>query len=308
MRVLLIVDMEGVSQVTDVRECWPAYPEYWRTGRQKMTADVVAAAQGLLDGGATAVSIRDDHGTRRWPNLFVDAFPGNVEMLGRTGRPDDFDASFHLGFHARCGTADGFISHTHVPEFRIRVNGALITESHDIAWSLGLPLLGITGDGTLGRELDDSLADVPFLGVQRSTSRTETTPVHGSAEESAAAIRSFARECARTWHDREVPQPPKRFTVEISMRPDLADLVYTSGKLSRQSDSVLALEGADWRRDARPAISAARQAALKPWGKAHGNLDLSSEATMLGMDPVALDRLRAYLDHWMHTNYPAWQD
>lgn len=307
MRVLLVVDMEGVSQITDVRECWPVYPEYWRTGRRKMTADVVAAAQGLLDGGATTVAVRNEHGTRTWPNLFLDAFPDNVEMLGRAGRHEDFDASFQLGFHARCGTPDGFISHTNVPEFRLRVNGALITECHDDAWTIGLPVLGITGDGTLGRELDGSLADVPFLGVQRSSSRTETMPAHGNAEESAAAIREFARECVRNRRNHEIPQSPESFTLEISMRPDLADRVYTGGKLNRKSDSVLVLEGTDWRRDARPAIAAARQAALKPWARAHGTLDLSSEATMLAQDPVALERLRAYLDHWMRTNYPAWQ-
>ena len=52
MRVLVLADMDGVAQITDRRECWPACPEYWRTGRGKATADAAAAAAGLLVGGA----------------------------------------------------------------------------------------------------------------------------------------------------------------------------------------------------------------------------------------------------------------
>jgi D-aminopeptidase len=308
MRVLMLTDMEGISRITDYRECWPAFPEYWNTGRRKITGDVSAAAQGLLDGGATTVAVKNGHGTGGWPNLLVDSFPTHVQMFSESDRYEDFDASFQVGLHARCGTGDGFISHTNVPEFRIRVNDELITESHDDAWTLGLPLLGITGDETLERELDGSLSGVPFLGVQRSTSRVDTMPVHASEEASLDAIRRFAAACARNMRQRATPRPPENFTVEMSLRPDLADLVYTGSLLTRQSASVLSLKGNEWRRDAKPGLGAGIAAALRPWNEAHGDLNLSTEADMLQQSPESLERMRRYLDHWMHTNYPAWQD
>lgn len=308
MRVLIQSDMEGVSRISDYRECWPAYPEYWQTGRAKMTAEVVAAATGLLEGGATEVVIRDGHGTGGWPNVIPELLSAGVRLFTGDDRFDQFQAAFQMGLHARCGTEDGFISHTNVPEFRIRVNGNLITESHDDAWTAGLPLLGITGDNTLVRELDGSLTGVPFLGVQRSTGRTETAPVHPTESESLDAVRMFASAAIRVRRATITPAPPGPFHVEISMRPDLADLVYTGSMLTRTSASVLRLEGTDWRRDAKPWLAAAIGAALRPWSDAHGSLDLSTEANMLAQPASDLARLRSYIEGWMQTNYPAWAE
>lgn len=308
MRVLLQTDMEGVSRITDPRECWPVFPEYWQTGRRKLTADVLAAARGLLDGGARRVVVKNGHGTGGWPNLLVDEFPEQVRMFSDDDRFEDFEAAFQLGLHARCGTPDGFISHTNVPQFRIRVNGALITESHDDAWTAGLPLLGITGNSALGRELDGSLAGTPFLDVQQSTSRVHATPAHGDEVSSLSAIRAFAARCALDAGNSHVPRPPESLQVEISLRPDLADLVYTGSRMTRQSPAVLALQGNDWRRDVKPALGACIAAALRPWSVAHGSLDLSSREHMQDQPPDDLARLRSYIDSWMETNYPAWED
>ena len=303
MRVLLLTDMEGVATIEDPRECWPVFPEYWRIGRRKMTDEAVAAASGLLDGGATTVAIRDTHGAGLWSNIFREELPEGATMYVDSGEEQAFDAMFHLGMHARCGTENGYISHTHVPEFRMKVNGALITETHDYGWMLGLPFLGITGDNPLGPELDGSLSGTPFLGVKASTGRTETRPVH---DDPNGAIRDFARTCAQNWREAVTPRPPDEFTLEISMRPDLADLVKPETGLQRTADHILALDGTDWRRDARPGIVAARMAALRPWHAAHGDLKVSSEEIMLQQDPASLQRLRDYISGWMETNYSAW--
>jgi len=62
MRVLLWTDMEGMSRVTDHRECWPAFSEYWTAGRRAFTDEVAAAADGLLRGGAAQVFVVNGHG------------------------------------------------------------------------------------------------------------------------------------------------------------------------------------------------------------------------------------------------------
>jgi D-aminopeptidase len=262
----------------------------------------------LLAGGATEVVIRDGHGTGGWPNIIPDMLPERTRLFAEGDDFSQFQAALQVGLHARCGTADGFISHTNIPEFRIRVNGNLITECHDDAWTAGLPLLGIIGDGTLGRELDGSLSGIPFLGVQRSISRTVTEPVHQTEAESLEAIRGFASACIRVRRATITPVPPDEFTVEISLRPDLADLVYTGSKLTRTSPSVLQLSGSNWRRDAKPWLAAAISAGLRPWSAAHDGLDLTTEAQMLAQPEANLARLRSYIEGWMLTNYPAWAE
>ena len=62
MRVVLSVDMEGVSQLRDPHEIFACRPEYWQTGKPRIEADTVAAVQGLLEGGASEVIILDNHG------------------------------------------------------------------------------------------------------------------------------------------------------------------------------------------------------------------------------------------------------
>lgn len=235
MRVLLIADMEGVSWITDHRECWPCFPEYWRTGRRRMTADVVAAASGLLEGGASEVVVQNAHG------------------LGDRPLDAGFDAHFQVGFHARCGTNDGFVSHTHVPDFRIEVAGRLITECHFNAWSAGTPLLGITGDAALEPEIDGALEGTPYLAVKRSSSRTDTAPLHASPAETCEAIRAFARRCAIGFSERSTAALPERFTVRFSMNAQLAGAVGDESGLRRESPSELAIETSDWTGELRPA-------------------------------------------------------
>lgn len=87
-----------------------------------------------------------------------------------------FDALFQVGFHARAGTPNGFVSHTMVPGLRVAGDGAPVTESHIWARLAGLPVLGIAGDAALGGQLDGILRGTPFLAVKRSVSRTENTP------------------------------------------------------------------------------------------------------------------------------------
>lgn len=307
MNILLWTDMEGISQITDHRECWPAYPQYWQTGRRKYTSEVIAAASGLLEGGATEVFVVNGHGLG-WPNLLREEFPNRVRLSEDRERGTRMDALFQLGFHARCGTPDGFISHTFVPYFRVSVNDALITESHAAGWRVGVPVLGVVGDAALGKQLDGALSGTPFLEVKRSTSRTETKPLHASPGASADAIHVFASQCIRESRQRKAPGLPSMFTVAVSLEPDLADLAVGKSGLTRRSPAVLTRQARDWRQDADPAIQEAMGVALTPLLKAIGDLDLSSEEAMLRQAPAALERLRRYFVKWTGGNSAAWED
>lgn len=308
MRIILFADMEGVTQIADYRECFPGVIPYWQTGRDVFTKEVAAAAEGLLAGGATSVTVVDSHGPGSWANLIPCRLPRGVDILRSPLEPATIDAAFHVGFHARCGTPDGFMSHTHVPEFRLKVNDSLITENHNLAWSAGVPVLGITGDQALEHQLDGVIAGTPFLPVKQSTSRTKTNPLYPDREEGSAAIRDFAQECLRQSGERMVPQIPQNSLAEISMKRRLTGGVAGQSGLQRKSRSVLALRGSDWPREIRPGVGRAAQAASQPLDAILAKLDLSSEESLHRQDPTTLKLLRDLIDDWMHTNHEEWED
>ena len=121
-----------------------------------------------------------------------DELPERVAPADNNAWSEGVDAMFQVGFHARAGTANGFVSHTMVPGLRVAVDGAPVTECHIWARLAGLPVLGIAGDAALGGQLDGFLGGTPFLAVKRSASRTASTPVHQNPDGSLNALREFA--------------------------------------------------------------------------------------------------------------------
>ena len=305
MRVALSTDMEGASWITDYREICPAFPEYWRTGRQRFTTDVVAAALGLLDGGATEVGVRDGHGFT-WRNIISEQLPDRAALVGPSILPGEYDAAFQLGFHARCGTPNGFLAHTMAPGLAVALDGAPIAESHLSAFTRGVPLLGVVGDAALGRQLTGTLGGTPFLAVKGSTSKRDTVPVCADPAASAVAIRTFAARCAREWRERSTPAPPPRFRLEFSMAPELAARVAGKHGWELASPAVVRLEASDWAATAE-ARAAAVQAAAQSLFDAGGDFDVSSEASVARQPADKIERLRLYITDFANSEDPAWR-
>ena len=69
MRVLIAVDMEGISGVTHWDHVKPGHYEYTRF-REIMTEEVNAAIDGALDGGATSIVVTDGHSDGR--NILIE--------------------------------------------------------------------------------------------------------------------------------------------------------------------------------------------------------------------------------------------
>lgn len=288
--------MEGMSRVTDHRECWPVFPEYWRSGRRKFTDETKAAAAGLLQGGASAVYVVNGHGLG-WPNLLWAELPDGSHPADDEAWSEGFDATFMVGFHSRYGTSDGFVSHTMVPGLRVSVDGRPVTEPHIWAWLSEVPVLGVTGDQALGGQLDGMLDETPFLAVKRSTGRAQTAPVHAKRAESYAAIHEFACDCAtRPLQPLPTSSP---FQLEVGMAEELARAAEGAAGLEPVGPGVLVKTAEHWGRDAQPALVAAMSAALQPLREAEGDLDLSSQESMERQDPKALARYRQYLCNWV---------
>ena len=313
MRVALVFDMEGTSHITDIREPFPIYLEYWRSGREKLTNDIVAATNGLLKGGATEVWILNHHGAgdADWPNAIVERLPERshlAEEWGKQAMREHVDAMFQVGVHARGGSPT-FQSHTLSPGLRLRHEGELLSESHWWAWTGNVPVLGMVGAEQLGLELG-SLADIPFLAVQRSHSRTHAEPVFASPRETADAIESFAESTVRDVANRRTATPPGPIRLEACQQTgdDAADAMTNAG-WTQTSRTEFVIEAEAWRgEDERVdnAIHEAAAAAWQPYAFWFEGLDPTSEQTALSYGGAALARSDAMLRSWSEDRTPSW--
>lgn len=313
MRIALVFDMEGTSHIDDIREPYPMYRAYWRSGREKLTNDVVAAARGLLDGGATEVIALNHHsaGTEDWPNLIAERLPDHVRLeadLETGGLRDRVDAMFEVGCHAR-GGSPSFLSHTILPGLRLRLRGELLSESHEWAWSGSVPLLGIVGSAELGEDRG-TLGEVPYLAVQRSSSRRSVRPVFDRPEDTAAAIRAFAAAAARRARDARTmtPQGPILLEATLQNGEQAAPALEEAGWL-RTGPTAFQIEADAWRDEAETvseAIWAAADAAWVPYTFWFDGLDPTSEGAALAFLPDRLTRADAMLESWAADTTTDW--
>jgi D-aminopeptidase len=266
MRVVLSVDMEGVSQLHDWRAVLAFDPAYWREGRAQMEAEVAAAARGLLSGGAEEVVVLDNHASGNPVNVRPESLPAGarVETWNVFDLPGRVDAQLQVGYHSRAGL-DAFFPHTYAPDLVLQVDGEPISESHGRAWAAGVPLLGICGNEVHGRTLG-SLDGVPYLVTQWTSSTVEARPAATLDE-----IERFAEEVARA---SGMPlRPPQRARLEAFVR----------------GDELYALDLARWE-DARQPIANAMAAAVAPLLPYFTTFDLTSEEAMTAVQDEPLVR------------------
>ncbi len=308
MRVLISADMEGVSQLQDLREVLACSTQYWATGKAALTADVAAATEGLLAGGASEVVVLDNHGSGNPLNIAPDDLPVGARLETWDVfdlHEHDVQAMLQVGYHPRCGV-DGFMSHTYIPRLRLRVGDELISESHGRTWAAGVPLIGIVGNAdhraTLG-----SLVDAPFLVVQTSEGRTGAQPAFTDAGEGAAAIRAFARERLEDRSAAVAPPPPRDvpFMASLPDGPAREEQMRDAG-WTRVSDTEFRVELRDWP-DARAPLAGAMYGAMSPFLPLMSGLDLTSAESVAAQDlarvsaleDAFLSALRETEDDWL---------
>jgi D-amino peptidase len=218
MKTWISFDMEGVAGIVDWDQCRPSGGARYEVGCQLMLAEVNAAIEGAIAGGATEVVLNDSHGTMA--NLDPRAVAGGAGYVSGRHKPmymmqgldDSFDAVFLVGYHGSISGEPSTLSHTYNPEVfaAARVNGTEVGESginlHPTescrliregaeramravaAGSVGTP--GISRPATL--ELDVQTGDMAEVaswarGVERTGERT----VAITGDDLLAVFRSF---------------------------------------------------------------------------------------------------------------------
>lgn len=259
---------------------------------------------GLLAGGASSLVVLDNHGGNT-VNVSQEALPNGARL--ETWRDFDLrdhgvDATFQVGYHQR-GGVEGFLSHTYVPGLRLRAAGELISESNGRAWASGLPLLGITGND-LHQHTLGSLAETPFLVVQRSVGREAMQPVV-DPQDGLDAIREFAEQCARAVDAAPPVHQPTYVTFEASM-PNGCDVTdqMTAAGWARSGDVEYTAHLDTWR-EARELLAAAMNTALVPFMPYWlGGFDSADAAAAADQERVA--QIRQIFDAWARETSPEW--
>ena len=118
MKYMIRCDIEGVSGIVSYAQAEPGQPES-DFGQRMFMADLCAAGEGLLEGGAGEVTIYDEHYYGR--NVDLSALPEGVSVIcGKPPYRSDWagglDHSYQgvllVGFHSKSGTCGGLLPHT----------------------------------------------------------------------------------------------------------------------------------------------------------------------------------------------------
>ena len=187
MKVFLSTDMEGTAGVVDWQQCVGDGPEAV-AGRALLLAEVNAAIEGALAGGATEIVVNDSHSTMR--NLPADQLAGSASYLSGSHKPlymmqgldDSFDAAMFISYHGSVGAPAG-LSHTYNPRAVIeaRIDGAVTGEAGInalVAAHYGVPVVLVTGDRCACEETAALLPGVHQAVVKEHVSRLAAHSLH----------------------------------------------------------------------------------------------------------------------------------
>jgi D-amino peptidase len=252
MKVFLSSDMEGTAGVVDWEQCVGDGPEA-AAGRGLLLAEVNAAIEGALAGGATEIVVNDSHATMR--NLPPDALAGEASYISGSHKPlymmqgldGSFDAVMFVSYHGSVGAPAG-LSHTYNPRAVIeaRLDGAVTGEAGInalVAAHYGVPVVLVTGDRCACEETAALIPGVHAAVVKEPVSRIAAHSLHPSR--ARALIRETA-EKAVVGAAGAAPPPLASAALEISVRTsDIAEAASWVRGVDRTGPRELRIRGED---------------------------------------------------------------
>lgn len=181
MKAFISADMEGITGIAAPEDVVTGEPEYER-GVDLLHADVNAAVEGAVAGGAETVLVNDSHSSMR--NLDRHRLDDRAALIRGNTKPrsmmqglsDSFDVALFVGYHAKAGTPEAVLNHTffgHALQ-ALFVDG---TEVGELGWnarlagSLGVPVGLVTGDDATIAEAQTELPDPEVVAVKTGIDR-----------------------------------------------------------------------------------------------------------------------------------------
>lgn len=256
MKIWLSCDMEGVAGVVDWDQCRPGNPGY-SLGCALMQAEVNAAIEGAIAGGATEIVVNDSHG--KMANLDPRALAGGASYLSGRHKPmymvqgldGTFDAVFLVGYHGSISGSPSTLSHTYNPEVfaGVRVNGAYVGESGINALPMahfGTPVAFVSGDRVTAEEVAPFAPDGVTVITKESITRFAALNLH--PDESCRRVRTGAEEAARRAAAGKLQPPAIGTPVRLDMEfqtGDMADVATWARATERTGERTARITGDD---------------------------------------------------------------
>jgi D-amino peptidase len=253
MKVFLSSDMEGTAGVVDWQQCVGDGPEA-AAGRRLLLAEVNAAIDGALDGGATEIVVNDSHSTMR--NLPPAEIAGGASYISGSHKPmymmqgldDSFGAVLFVSYHGSVGAQAG-LSHTYNPRAVVeaRINGTVTGEAGInalVAAHYGVPVVLVTGDRCACEETAALIPGVHSAVVKEHVSRLAAHSLHPSR--ACALIRETAQRAVAGAAQAE-PRPfSAPVALEVSVRTtDIAEAATWVRGVERAGPRELRIAGDD---------------------------------------------------------------
>lgn len=205
-KLYISADMEGVAGVVTEQQLGPTGFEYGRF-REFMTAEVNTVIETAFAAGVTEIVVSDSHGNGQ--NLLIEKLPKNVTVVRSWPRPlmmmegidNSFAGAILLGYHTSTHNLAGVRAHT-ISSARladVRMNDKPVGEgeiSAAIAGHFGVPIIMVSGDDQVVKEVRGSLGDIEGAVVKWAhgfhSART-LTPAEANDVIRAATQRALAK-------------------------------------------------------------------------------------------------------------------
>jgi D-amino peptidase len=252
MKVFLSSDMEGTAGVVDWDQCVGDGPAA-AAGRRLLLAEVNAAIDGALAGGATEVVVNDSHSTMR--NLPPADLAGGASYISGSHKPlymmqgldGSFGAILFVSYHGSVG-APACLSHTYNPRAVVeaRLDGVVTGEAGInalVAAHYGVPVVLVTGDRTACEETAALIPGVHAAVVKEPVSRIAAHSLH--PDRACELIRETARRAVAAAGAAEPPRL-KSAILELSVRTsDIAEAASWVRGVERTGPRDLRVTGDD---------------------------------------------------------------
>ncbi|MHB0886518.1 MAG: M55 family metallopeptidase [Bacillota bacterium] len=254
LKVYISVDMEGIGGVVNWDETGREGLGDYDRARKLMAGEVNAAIEGALAAGATEILVNDSHSSMR--NLIIEDLNPAARLISGSPKPmsmmegldDSYAAAFFVGYHARATTL-GVLNHTYTGSLlEYRVNGQVLGETGmnaATAGDHGVPVVLVTGDGTVCTEARALLNGVETVAVKEHIGRYAANNLHPT--KSRALIKEAAERALKGLGKVKPLKIKRPVRVELKFNAtSLADGACLMPGVERVDDLTAAWEGPDY--------------------------------------------------------------
>jgi D-amino peptidase len=257
MKILIAVDMEGITGVVNWDHVSPGHAEYERM-RALMTDDVNAAIAGAASAGADEIVVTDGHWNSS--NILIEKLDSRARLNSGTPAPfsmvqgidDGVNAALFIGYHAQIGTHNAILDHTWSS---VRVAGLWLNDRPTGEFGLNaalcghfnVPVLMVSGDQSVCEEAKDFISGLETAVVKRATGRHAAECLPPGV--SQPLIRSTAQRAVQRFYYGDHPEPYRVSTpvqVKVTlMYSDMADRAVLLPELTRLDGRTVSFASPD---------------------------------------------------------------